>query len=137
STRFRISEQEVSMNVRLGMHCSVMLAALWIATGAIRAQGGRESKAATPDPCALMTREDAAAALGGSAGAAKSAKGPSILPGATALSCEYVGPGVSQRQPGSRDLYRIIEGNGHLDGLSRSDVDRVRVWRILAVHSQR
>jgi hypothetical protein len=37
----------------------------------------------------------------------------------------------------SRNFHGIVEGDGDLDGLSRRNVDRLRVGRILAVHPKR
>jgi hypothetical protein len=83
------------MLVRFATHVGVAVAVLCVAAGSLRAQG-RGAASGAPDPCALMTKEDAAAALGGSAGPAQPAKaGRSMMPGTTASGCEYAGPGVS------------------------------------------
>ncbi len=57
-----------------------------------------QTKAATPSPgdaCSLMTKEDAAAALGEAVAGPRSSSGRSSLtPGTTASSCEYSGSGL-------------------------------------------
>src|SRR5437899_6495822 len=83
---------EDSMTLRPAIGCTVAFAVLSIASGSSRAQGGRATASAAPDPCALMTREDAAAALGGAAGAAQPSKaGRSMMPDTAAASRQYAG----------------------------------------------
>lgn len=56
-----------------------------------------QAKAATPSPaeaCSLLTKEDAAAALGEAVTGPESSSGRSIMPGTTASSCEYSGSGL-------------------------------------------
>jgi hypothetical protein len=49
------------------------------------------SKPASVNPCALMTKQDAAAALGEAVGEPKTVDpGPSAMPGVTVINCEYV-----------------------------------------------
>jgi hypothetical protein len=86
-------EKEDPMKIRLTIGGAVTLAVSWMASVSIGAQGGR---ATAPDACTLMTREDAAAALGGSAGSPQPSKaGRSMMPNTTASGCEYTGSGVS------------------------------------------
>src|ERR1700730_862544 len=82
------------MDVRIVSRLLVAAMCAWVAASAIHAQG----RAAAPggsDPCGLMTKEDAAAALGEAAGAPQArVLERSIVPGSTAMNCEYAGSGI-------------------------------------------
>jgi hypothetical protein len=116
------------MTIRWATGCVGMVAVLWMATTAVRGQTGRASGAA-PDPCALMTKEDAAAALGGSAGPAQPATaGRSMMPGATASGCEYAGSGASHvrlnlwhatsNEAQFRQMYQMVSQGKSREGLA-------------------
>jgi len=82
------------MNVRIVWRLLVAAMCAWVAAGAIHAQV-RAAAPGVSDPCGLMTKEDAAAALGETAGAPQAkVLERSIVPGSTAMNCEYAGSGI-------------------------------------------
>ena len=85
------------------------------------------SAAPADDACALLTKQDAVAALGEDVAAPKSKSGLPMGPGTTAASCEYVGSGYHRIQltlirmaPDMAAVYRTMcaqKGHEGLTGL--------------------
>ena len=68
-----------------------------VVAAAAESNNPAQTKAATPAPseaCSLLTKEDAAAALGETVSGPESKSGVSMGPGATVSSCEYSGSGI-------------------------------------------
>ena len=83
------------------------------------------SAASTDDACALLTRQDAVAALGEDVSAPESKSGLPMGPGMTASSCEYVGSGYHRIQltvirmtPDAAAMYRAMCAQKGKEGLA-------------------
>jgi hypothetical protein len=106
--------------------CSANLAAFAAAVIAGLASPVTPAGAAPPDDvCALLTRQDAAAALGENVAQPESKSGLPMGPGMTASSCEYAGSGyhkihlnVMRMTPDTAAIYRAMCAKKGHEGLA-------------------
>lgn len=109
---------------------AVLFAAIGLAGASLAAPPARASQTA-PGPggseaCTLITKDDAAAALGEAAAGPKSTSGRSAAaPGTTASSCEYEGSGIHRVRvnlmhftPDMATMYRAMCAQKSQEGLS-------------------
>lgn len=112
----------VTTIITAGSSCGV-----GVANAAARANPA-QTKTATPaagDACSLLTKQDAAAALGEAVSGPTSSSGRSVEPGTIVSGCEYSGAGlhkvsVSLRrlQPDQAAIYRALCAQKGKEGLS-------------------
>ena len=103
------------------------LCGVGVANAAARANPA-QTKTATPaagDACSLLTKQDAAAALGEAVSGPQSTSGRSVGPGTAVSSCEYSGSGLHKVQltlmrlsPDTAAIYRALCAQKGKEGLS-------------------